>query len=363
MKKILTYTLFWVIGLFTSSFSQSWKLVWSDEFDGPAINSANWSFEIGTGNSGWGNNELQYYTNRSENARIENGKLLIAALKESYGGRSYTSARLKTQGKKFFKYGRIEALIKIPMGSGSWPAFWMLGENITSVGWPKCGEIDIMEHVNNNSQINGAAHWDNNGHAQYSFYTNFDVSQFNLYAVEWNSTQIRWFINFKPFMTMSIANGINGTEEFQNPFFIILNFAVGGNFTAGAPITMPFPSVMEVDYVRAYELSTKIENEENIPFSPELLQNYPNPFNPETTIEYTIPVNVKGETAKVTLKVYDVLGREVTTLVDEYKSSGTYRTIFNISQLERSREMTSGVYFYRLQAGSKVETKKLVLMK
>lgn len=353
MKNKKISTLLIILGLSSSVFAQSWKLVWSDEFDGATINSSNWTFEIGNGNSGWGNNELQYYTNRPENARIENGKLLITALKESYGGRSYTSARMKTQGKKVFKYGRIEALIKIPMGSGSWPAFWMLGENITSVSWPKCGEIDIMEHANNNSYISGAAHWNNNGHVQYSLTTTFDVSQYNLFAIEWSSSQIRWFINFKPYMTMNIANGINNTDAFHNPFFILLNFAIGGNFTVGAPITMNFPSVMEVDYVRAYELSTDINDKTEIPNTFSLEQNYPNPFNPTTKIIYKVPVS-----SHVSLKVQDILGREVSTLVNDFKQPGIYIAEFSLV----NSKLTSGVYFYTIKAGGFVSTKKMLLI-
>src|SRR6185436_15483099 len=146
-----------------NSFSQSWSLSWSDEFDSSAINTSNWKFETGAG--GWGNNELEYYTNRAVNATVSNGNLLIIARKESYNGSSYTSARMKTQGLQSWTYGKMEARIKLPSGKGIWPAFWMLGENITSVGWPKCGEIDIMEHVNKDTTTEGTMHWDNNGHA------------------------------------------------------------------------------------------------------------------------------------------------------------------------------------------------------
>ncbi len=140
--------------------AQSYTLVWSDEFLGSTINPNNWTHE--TGGGGWGNNELQYYTDRADNSYIQNGKLVIEAKEESFGGRDYTSARLITKGKQFFKYGRIEARMKLPYGQGLWPAFWMLGENISSIGWPACGEIDIMEMIggtNNNHVVHGTLHW------------------------------------------------------------------------------------------------------------------------------------------------------------------------------------------------------------
>ncbi|RPH74547.1 glycoside hydrolase family 16 protein, partial [bacterium] len=144
MKNV--YRLIFLIIVFfacSDSYSQNWSMVWSDEFDSSSINGNNWTHE--TGGGGWGNNELEYYTNRTDNSYIQDGKLVIKVIKENYSGRSYTSARLKTQNKKFWKYGKVEARLKLPAGQGIWPAFWMLGQNINSVGWPKCGEIDIME--------------------------------------------------------------------------------------------------------------------------------------------------------------------------------------------------------------------------
>src|SRR6478752_295275 len=139
-----------------------YQLAWSDEFDGTSIDAGTWNFE--TGGNGWGNHEQEYY--QAANAGIENGNLVITGKKESVGSNNYTSARMTTQGKKEFFYGRIEARIKMPVGKGFWPAFWMLGANINTVNWPACGEIDIMEHINDDSLIYGTAHWDNNGHVQ-----------------------------------------------------------------------------------------------------------------------------------------------------------------------------------------------------
>lgn len=241
-----------------SSAATNWTLTWSDEFNGSSLSGSNWVAETGTGSNGWGNNELQYYTNRSQNLQVTGGNLVITALKESYGGRSYTSARIKTQGLKTFTYGKIEARIKLPSGQGLWPAFWMLGTNINSpsVGWPKCGEIDIMERVNNESLVHGAVHWDANGQADYAQVSgNLDFSQYHVYSIEWDSKYIRWYVDGAQFNAFYIENNTGNTEEFQKPFFILLNLAVGGNWPGSPNNSTPFPAKMLVDYVRVYKAS------------------------------------------------------------------------------------------------------------
>lgn len=237
-----------------TSAATHWNLVWSDEFDGNSLNTANWTAEIGNGSGGWGNNELQYYTNRSQNLQVTGGNLIITAQKESYGGMNYTSARIKTQSLKNFTYGKIEARIKLPSGQGLWPAFWMLGSNITTVGWPACGEIDIMERVNNNSFVNGTVHWDANGHAEFGRTSgNLDFSQYHTYSVEWDPNYIRWFVDGVQYNEFYIGNGTGNTEEFQKSFFLLLNLAVGGNWPGSPNTTTPFPAQMLVDYVRVYQ--------------------------------------------------------------------------------------------------------------
>lgn len=232
----------------------NWSLVWSDEFNGNSLNPANWTAEIGTGSGGWGNNELQYYTSRPQNLQVSGGNLIITAQRETYGGMNYTSARIKTQGLQSFTYGKIEARIKLPSGKGLWPAFWMLGEDFSSVGWPYCGEIDIMERVNNNPHVNGTVHWDANGHAEYGRTSgNLDFSQYHTYSVEWDPNYIRWFVDGVQYNEFYIANGTGNTEEFQRPFFIILNLAVGGNWPGSPNASTPFPAQMLVDYVRVYQ--------------------------------------------------------------------------------------------------------------
>ncbi|HWZ14718.1 MAG TPA: glycoside hydrolase family 16 protein [Mucilaginibacter sp.] len=228
----------------------TYQLVWSDEFNGTSVNTSNWKFE--TGGGGWGNNELEYY--QAANATVANGYLSITAKKQQVGSNQYTSARMKTQGLQQFTYGRVEARIKMPVVKGLWPAFWMLGTNITTVGWPKCGEIDIMEHINTDSLNHGTIHWYNNGNASYGGQVTTSPSQFHVYDVTWTPTAINWDIDGVQYFTANIANGINGTGCFQNPFFIILNLAVGGNWPGNTIDTSKLPASMVVDYVRVYQL-------------------------------------------------------------------------------------------------------------
>jgi beta-glucanase (GH16 family) len=252
MRK-LNYTLLLPLLLMISTpiFAQNWQLVWQDEFTsgiGP-----DWVFETGTGSGGWGNNEQQYY--RAENATVSNGQLVITAKRESFGGMPYTSARMKTQGRRSWKYGKIEARIAMPSFQGVWPAFWMLGDNIGSAGWPGCGEIDIMEHVNTGGTVYGTIHWldNNNAQADYSGNTTTSITSFHNYTIEWTPAAIRWYVDGVKYHEANIANGVNGTSEFQNNFFILLNLAIGGNWPGFTIDNNAFPASMYVDYVRVYQ--------------------------------------------------------------------------------------------------------------
>jgi beta-glucanase (GH16 family) len=248
-SRYVIFALTAVLSLQTEVFAQ-WNLVWSDEFNGSSVG-PDWVFETGAG--GWGNNELEYY--RAENASVSGGNLILTAKKENYGGASYTSVRMKTQGRKSWKYGKIEASIATPSFNGAWPAFWMLGDNISSVGWPKCGEIDIMEHVNTGNAEFGTIHWDNNGHQSYSnnMNVNSGITGFHKYTVIWTDQSIKWLVDDVQFAEANIANGINGTEEFQKNFFILLNFAIGGQWPGYNIDNGAFPNQMKVDYVRVYQ--------------------------------------------------------------------------------------------------------------
>jgi beta-glucanase (GH16 family) len=229
--------------------AQTYQQVWADEFTTGI--SSSWKFE--TGGGGWGNNEKQYY--QAANATVVNGQLQITARKQAVGGMPYTSARLITQGLKQFTYGKMEARIKRPIGQGLWPAFWMLGSNISSVSWPACGEIDIMEYVNTDPKAYGTAHWDSNGHAQYgqSISTTDD---YHVYSVEWTPNYIRWFVDGTKYNEMTITNGTGSTEEFQRPFFLLLNLAVAGDWPGQTVDESKLPATMYVDYVRVYQLTS-----------------------------------------------------------------------------------------------------------
>jgi hypothetical protein len=224
-------------------------LVWSDEFTNNI--SPDWVFETGNGSGGWGNNELEYY--RRENAYVANGTLVIEARRENYGGFAYTSARMKTQGRRSWQYGRIEARIRLTPGQGIWPAFWMLGDSISSVNWPACGEIDIMEHINNESTVYGTIHWDTNGYAYYTGSTGVNSANYHVYAIEWNTKSIRWYVDGIPYHEANIENNTNRTEEFHRSFFLLLNVAVGGNWPGAPSSETTFPAYMYVDYVRVYQ--------------------------------------------------------------------------------------------------------------
>ncbi|HVS91195.1 MAG TPA: glycoside hydrolase family 16 protein [Mucilaginibacter sp.] len=219
-----------------------YSMVWSDEFNGTSVDTSKWVFEKGGG--GWGNNELEYY--QANNATVENGNLVITAKRETVGSNNYTSTRMNTLGKFTQAYGRIEARIKMPVGMGTWPAFWMLGANIGTVSWPTCGEIDIMEHINADSLIHGSLHWNGGNTSQQITST---PSQYHIYAVEWNLTQIRFYVDNTLYDTENVA----AIPAFRLPFFIVLNLAVGGNWPGFTIDNSLFPQKMYVDYVRVYK--------------------------------------------------------------------------------------------------------------
>lgn len=230
-----------------------WTLAWADEFNGTSLDTSKWNIEV-NGNGG-GNNELQYYTARSENIRVTGGELVIEARREAYLGKQYTSGRITTQNKASWQYGRMEARMKIPTGKGTWPAFWMLGNSISTVGWPASGEIDIMEHVNSEAVTHGTIHWSNqnNAYANYGGPSgSLDFSQYHVYAVEWDASAIRWYVDGNKFHEVNIAGGINGTSEFHAPYFLLFNLAVGGNWPGSPDASTVFPNRMQVDWVRVY---------------------------------------------------------------------------------------------------------------
>ena len=238
----------WMLLSFQSN--AQWTLIWNDEFDGNTLDNSKWTKDIG--GNGWGNNEAQYYTDSPTNFSIANGEATFTARAEQFSTNQYTSAKITTKGKFNVKYGRIEGRMKVPQGQGLWPAFWMLGSNIDQMTWPTCGEIDVMEHINNETKVHGTAHWENVGHQYWGGTIDNDPTQFHTYSVIWDSLKIKWYMDDIIYYQLNITNGVNGTEEFQLPFYLLLNLAVGGNWPGYPNGTTVFPAEMVVDYVRVY---------------------------------------------------------------------------------------------------------------
>jgi beta-glucanase (GH16 family) len=226
-----------------------------------------WRFDIGTGSNGWGNNELEYY--REENTSVENGLLVIEARKETFGGRAYTSSRIKTEDNFAFTYGRVDVRAVVAEGKGLWSAVWMLGQSFADISWPYSGEIDIVDTIGGPGNEDTAVHnvyWNGGGlSASYnpvSAGTNHQLSSgqtysdsFHVFSIEWSADEIVWYVDDVQTHSVSIADGSDRAEAFRNDFFLILNVAVGGNWP-GAPVSSTqFPRGMLVDYVRVFQLT------------------------------------------------------------------------------------------------------------
>jgi beta-glucanase (GH16 family) len=268
------YALAAILSLFGNVCGQTWRLSWSDEFNGAkgsGIDSVKWSAQ--TGGGGWGNQEFEYYTDTRENAYLNgHGALVIKAIKETlpldfkcwYGPCRYTSARLFTKKKFAQAYGRFEARIKLPFGQGIWPAFWLLGDDIDAMGWPACGEIDIMENIGREpSLVHGTIHGPGYsggkgiGAAYALLLGKRFADNYHVFAIEWEPNAIRWYVDGKLYETRTPADLPAGTKwVYDHPFFIILNLATGGAWPGNPDATTTFPQTMLVDYVRVYQRSS-----------------------------------------------------------------------------------------------------------
>ena len=225
---------------------------WTQEFDEP-LNEDEWTFELGGG--GWGNQELEYY--RKQNTSVVDGHLVITAKAESVGANNYTSSRIITKDKKTFQYGRIDVRAALPKGKGIWPAIWMLGNNIGTQPWPKCGEIDIMEMIGgaaNEKTVYGTAHYDNNGYesngGHYDLPTGILADKFHVFTIIWTEEMITWYIDDIKYHELPITAT---RTEFQEEFFFVLNVAVGGNWPGPPDDTLKFPQRMIIDYIRVFK--------------------------------------------------------------------------------------------------------------
>jgi beta-glucanase (GH16 family) len=241
---------------------QGMELVWSDEFDGDAIDRSNWTYDLG--GWGWGNGEAQHYTDRPDNSRTENGLLVIELRQERYEDSYYTSARLKSQGLREFQYGRIEARVKVPSGAGTWPAFWMLGSNfeqdaeLEANRWPFVGEIDIMEYVGREPDlvlgtVHGPGYSGAGGLTRWNR-QDYDIADdFHTFAIEWDVDGIRWFYDDEMYFDLGRERVGDREWVFDRPFFIILNLALGGTLGGNIALDLDFPVHYYVDYVRVYQ--------------------------------------------------------------------------------------------------------------
>lgn len=301
-----TYFFSFLLAIFSLHSFGQYTLNWSDEFNGLQLDSTKWKHDIG--GSGWGNNELQYYTASSSNSFLQGGYLHIKAIKEQVNGNAYSSARLITKGLYSLKYGKIEAKIKLPVGPGTWPAFWMLGDNISSVSWPACGEIDIMEHIGNEGVMHSTIHYDSLGHKSQGGAYALDVTQWHVYGLEWSAEKITWTADGVKFFETSIQSA--SRTEFQQSFFFLLNLAIGGTWPGSPNATTVFPMEMLVDFVRVYKkviAGTDELEEESFFISP-------NPILDEVTIK-----NTTNE--PVTYRIFTAEGKEVYTAAFAGESS------------------------------------------
>jgi beta-glucanase (GH16 family) len=237
-----------------------YTLVWSDEFSENNLDLSIWNQETGNGSGGWGNNELESYTGSLKNTFISNGNLIIEARKETIGAFNYTSGRMTTQDKKTFKFGRIDIRAKLPVGKGMWPALWMLGTNISSVGWPACGEIDNMELIGTKpSTVYGTLHWSNAGGSHASKGSDFELpsgdfsNQFHVFSIVWAENNIQWYVDDQKYLDISISDVGAGNYPFNMSQFFIFNVAVGGNWPGSPDNTTEFPQRMFVDYIRVFQ--------------------------------------------------------------------------------------------------------------
>ena len=352
--------------------SIEYTLIWNDEFDGSgAIDPSKWfhQTQLPNGNS-WFNNELQHYTNRLDNSYVSDGTLKIVAKKETYTDqgqtKEYTSARLNS--KYAFTYGKVEVKAKLPEGVGTWPAIWMLGQNISEPGaywqtqgygttsWPHCGEIDIMEHWGaNQNYVQSALHTPSSYGATINHggqYISNATTQFNVYTLEWTSEQMIFSVNGYIHYTYNPDTQNSETWPFDSPQYLLMNIAIEPSIASSFTETE-----MELDYVRVYEISILSSQAETVPNDFNVIQNNPNPFNPVTTLRYKLP-----RESFVNITIYNMLGNLVNNLVSQKQIAG-YKSVQWNATNNKGQPVPAGVYLYTIQAGEFRQTKKMVLLK
>ncbi|CDW84395.1 glycoside hydrolase family 16 [Stylonychia lemnae] len=238
----------------------NWQLVWNDEFNGTSIDSSKWNHDIG--GNGWGNEELEYYTDRAENSYVKGGFLHIQGLKEDYNGSQYTSARINSLGKFSQKFGKFEIRAKLPTGQGVWPAFWMLGDNLNQVGWPTCGDIDVFEMIGKQPSVaHGSLHAKGlDTTKEYTSQQGF-ADDYHTFGIEWYPSKVDFYIDGNTYFSVDKSTTQGDWPYDRNSFFIILNLAIGGNWPGNPDETTNFPALYTIDYVRVYKY---VQNEDEI---------------------------------------------------------------------------------------------------
>ncbi len=335
---------------------QEWQLVWSDEFEGTELDNSKWSYQTGTGTEygleSWGNNEEQYY--REENVKVEEGNLVITARQQSFGGKGYTSGRIRTLGKGDWTYGRVEFRAKMPRGQGLWAAVWMLPTDEVYGGWAASGEIDIMEFLGHETtKVHGTLHfggaYPNNQYKGTSFETTgwpFS-SEFHEFAMEWEEGEMRWYVDGILYQTLGEGDWNTSGHPFPAPFdqrfHLLVNLAVGGNWPGSPDASTDFPQELVLEYIRVYQReatgSGDLHEERHGTFR--LSQNVPNPVSGNTTILLQLP-----RKEQIRIEVFDIAGRKVCEMLEGFIPAGDHSVNFDTSLLE------PGIYGYRLTAGS-----------
>lgn len=343
-------------------FCQSYELVWSDEFDGDRLDTSKWEVMLGDGQSyglpsGWGNNELQFY--RRENIEVKNGYLIITAKKESYGGKSYTSGRIRTKGKGDWLYGRFEMRAKLPIGRGIWPAFWMLPSSNKYGGWAASGEIDIMEYIGHEpNRVHGTLHyggtWPQNVNkgSSYTLSNGTFADDFHTFALEWEPKRMSWFVDGRVFRRTSEWYSTNGPypAPFDVPFHILINLAVGGNWPGAPDASTQFPQQIIIDYVRVYQIPSAVES--TVQKEPDAFEVLPNPFNQQTSIRLYL-----DQPERLDIAVFDIRGRKMETVFSGSVARGIHTWLWDAGYLP------SGVYFVRMESSQSRKLRRIVLLK
>lgn len=346
--------------------AQDWQLHWSEEFEAETLDTLIWEYMHGTGSlygiPGWGNSEQQYYTDREENLYIEDNKLHIRALNESYRTRQYTSARIRSIHNVDLLYGKIEVRAKMPEGQGLWPAVWMLPTDMVYGGWPRSGEIDIVELLGHEPHVaHGTVHyggaWPDNQQksGRYTLSEGTFSEDYNIFTIEWMPERINWYVNGNFYYFVTPAHLSPYHWPFDQKFHFLLNVAVGGNWPGNPDGTTEFPQEMVIDWIRVYkdaELTSAEDELHEGPVAFELHQNHPNPFNPTTNISFDLP-----ESGHVSIRVYDLLGRQVAVLANGDFQAGSHTLPFD------ARDLSSGTYLYRLVTDSYQKSRTMQLIK